>query len=164
MKSICLRVGVLVAVSVLIPTSAFAQSTTSVITRVDKPELYTIRAPRQMNLDLVLFLKAGTRGRSEDVEALKDWLIQQGFRVTGGATDGFVDASGSVDAAESAFHVQIMMPSDGKGYGPIEDATIPAEFASLVQGISGLSPVFSGHEGPARRARSAPASPPQIAQ
>lgn len=131
----------LVIVHVLLASPAFSQSTTSIVTRVDKPELYMVHASRQMNLDLVFYLRSGTRGRSEDVEALKDWLMQQGFRVTGGATDGFVDASGSVDAAESAFQVQIMMTSDGKGYGPLQDAKIPTEFRSVVQSISGLSTV-----------------------
>jgi len=124
---------------VLLASSAFAQSTTTIVTRVDKPELYTLHAPRQMNLELVLILKPGTRGRDKDVEVLKDWLTQQGFRVTGGATDGFVDASGSVDAAESAFQVQIMTTPNGEGYGPLGDAKIPAEFGKLVQSIAGLS-------------------------
>lgn len=149
-----LCVGIVMA-CVLLASPASARSTTTIVTRVDKPALYTMRPPSEMNLHLVLYLKDGVR--VQDFEALRDWLTQEGFRVTAGsAKDQRLEAFGSVDAAESAFRVQILMTPDGKGYGPLEDAEIPAEFGKVVQSIVGLSPVLLAPYRPLRHSQPTP--------
>ena len=156
MKFCSLRVGVLIA-WLLLGSPAFAGSTATIVTHIDKPELFTVHAPRQMNLDLVLYLKDGVRAK--DFEALRDWLTQEGFRVSGGsAKDQHIAASGNVDAAESAFQVQIMMTPDGRGYGPPGDAKIPSKFGNVVQSIVGLSPVGFAPYRSLRRSQPTPTS------
>ena len=131
---------IVIIAHVLLASSAFAQSTATIVTHVDKPELYTLHAPRQMNLDLVVVLKSAAP--VPEVEALKAWLTQQDFKITyDGTADGVIELSGSVDVAESAFQVQMMMTSNGEGYGPLGDAKIPIEFGNVVQSIAGLSTI-----------------------
>jgi hypothetical protein len=146
----------LLLIPLLLGGIAFADATVTYPEHVDHPELYVLRAPAKKNIEIVISLK--TPVTAEDVQEWSDWLQEQGFRI-GDTGNGWMDAYGSIEDAETAFQTQIMMTQEGS-YGNLSDPNIPARFANVVQSISGLTEVFLAPYEPVRPAKPKPMSQP----
>lgn len=124
-----------------------AEPTVSIHVGVNDPALYSSPAPRQLTLELMFYLKQASPQEEKDLD---DWLTGEGFRIVSSEYDSIV-VDGSVEDAEQAFQVTIMMTRDGRDYGNLEDPKLPARFGDIVWSITGLSPVTSATSGPLRR-------------
>jgi subtilase family serine protease len=74
----------------------------------------------------------------EDFEAVQDWLVSEGFKVTGvNRGTRVIQFAGTVAQAEQTFAVAIRR-FDGATFGHTTDPHIPARFAGVISHIHGL--------------------------
>ncbi len=74
-----------------------------------------------------------------DLDTVAGWLDAQGFVVTASSLSGhYVEASGTVAQAESAFATTIMSFGDGS-YSNMTEPAVPAPIAGLIGSITGLN-------------------------
>ncbi|MGO9453679.1 MAG: protease pro-enzyme activation domain-containing protein [Candidatus Binataceae bacterium] len=76
-----------------------------------------------------------------DFNEVSQWLIAQGFQVTGGAaSESVIKFNGSVQTVYRAFNTRIVEFSpDGGKFSNVADPKIPAEFANVIGSITGLN-------------------------
>ena len=76
----------------------------------------------------------------DQFEKVSNWLTKQGFQVTGGSPAlGSIQFNGSVLTIGSTFGTRIMKASaDGSRFGNLSEPQLPAEYASIIDAISGL--------------------------
>lgn len=75
--------------------------------------------------------------RQSDIDAVADWLKSEGFTVES-TSDGYIKFSGTVAQAQRTFSTRIARFGDGSTYANINDPSIPARFAGVIDNISGL--------------------------
>jgi kumamolisin len=81
--------------------------------------------------------------KPSDIDALKNWLTGQGFKVTGQSSDGSsVYANGSVGQIEQSLAVNMVrVTKDGITYTAARDApSLPSDIGAPVHAIIGLQP------------------------
>ncbi len=79
-----------------------------------------------------------------EVEAVKQWVLSQGFTVTR-ATAREIVFTGIAAQAEDAFATTLTASSDGSLYANAADPQVPARFAGLVGSITGLDNTRAWH-------------------
>jgi subtilase family serine protease len=77
----------------------------------------------------------------EDIDAVSTWLTSQGFELGALSEHAPVslDFSGTADQVQRAFHISIIVSSDGRNRANTEDPLIPTQFQDIIQSIFGLS-------------------------
>jgi subtilase family serine protease len=75
----------------------------------------------------------------QDVDAVRGWLVAEGFRVTfASASEARVSFEGTVATAERSFGVRIAGSRDGRHYGNVEAPRVPASLAEKITHVAGL--------------------------
>jgi kumamolisin len=91
--------------------------------------------------------------KASDVEALKKWLGEQGFKVTGQSPDGTsVYANGTVEQIEQSLQVNmVQVTKEGISYTAARNApSLPADIGAPVHAIIGLQPFRHAYKHRAR--------------
>jgi subtilase family serine protease len=74
-----------------------------------------------------------------DVDAVRGWLVREGFRVThASAAEGRVAFEGTVATAERSFGVRIAGSRDGRHFGNVDAPKVPASLAGKISWVGGL--------------------------
>ncbi|HYL58009.1 MAG TPA: S53 family peptidase [Candidatus Acidoferrales bacterium] len=85
-----------------------------------------------------------------DIAKVTDWLKRQGFKVTSvNARARDVAFTGTVAKAQNAFRVRIAATADGALYASLNEPSVPAALAGLIDSIHGLDNLL--RSAPARR-------------
>lgn len=75
----------------------------------------------------------------QDVDAVGDWLVAEGFRVTFASTsEARISFQGTVATAERSFRVRIAGSRDGKHFGNVGAPMVPASLAEKITYVAGL--------------------------
>lgn len=91
-----------------------------------------------------------------EVAAVKKWLSNEGFKVSGGSST-ILRAQGTVGKAVTAFGISFLGSADGRLYANEQDPAIPARFTNVISSIGGLDNLMAASPASQVSPASAPA-------